>query len=713
MRNRVRVFSVLLLLLAVLGIPSLAQDETSSAVVSGRITHNGDAVAGVEVRVIYEGESKTAITDDIGIYRVDDVPTGGWVQVFVRPEPEFELAYRNWGAERLTDDLVKDFDLPDGQQLQGQFNEPDGSILRETFWLQVEPIEMNFDLPDDEWLGVTVQKGRFELVLPQGTYELSTETPLETFFLPAIIVDLQNDSVSGLVVTLLDSPPANTPTDAQTVSEQSPIFPVGFVGTFLREAPDDNAEVIASVSSARLPIIGISPDENYYLVDYEGQQGWIKAVGRVEGDLSSVPVVEPEEQPPMLTLGSFGGPVRLAPSSDAEIVARATNVSLAIIGMSVDEDYYLVDFDGQEGWISIVFGHIEGDLSVIPVVGVINGPTDTPTMSEDIPIMTANVTSATIRSAPDVNQGEVIMEEVTGELRIIGRTEDRRYYQVIFEGTVGWLSYIHAGQIDGDISLVPIIDITDAEATMAEANVEPCMVSTDQAQPVELRVGFGMHRGVIASLAADTGFEVKGQNTDDDGGIWYALDKQEATPRQAIDIRGDVVWVAAEDVDVVGDCGVVVIIDATGIIPLQSQMSDESTSDADTPGIVSRTTVYVPGDAEWFDTRITVSAGQTFRLLVSGQVNPCPFDGCAYMGPEGVADRFTPSERQLMEWTSYPMPYAVTLVFIGRVGTGAPFVIGTGGTFTASNNGSLQFRNNDWFPENNLGGYTVVIEVQQ
>lgn len=51
-----------------------------------------------------------------------------------------------------------------------------------------------------------------------------------------------------------------------------------------------------------------------------------------------------------------------------------------------------------------------------------------------------------------------------------------------------------------------------------------CTVSTDQARTVRVRVGFGENRTVVTFLPIDTEFAVVGQNTDDSGATWYALD---------------------------------------------------------------------------------------------------------------------------------------------------------------------------------------------
>jgi len=96
-------------------------DAQTAVTVSGTIRHGGNPVSGVGVHVIWEGDSREVTTGPGGTYSVGGVPTGGWVQIFVRPPIADRLAFRNWGAEELTGDLSKDFDLQSGYRLQGEF----------------------------------------------------------------------------------------------------------------------------------------------------------------------------------------------------------------------------------------------------------------------------------------------------------------------------------------------------------------------------------------------------------------------------------------------------------------------------------------------------------------------------------------------------------------------------------------------------------------
>ena len=137
---KIRVLSIVLIFLFLCPTPTTrsgkpvhvapAPADTASrtaATVSGTIRHGGTPVSDVEVHVIWEGGSQMVTTGTDGIYGVGGVPTGGWVQIFVRPPIADRLAFRNWQIDPLTADLTKDFNLVDGARLQGEFRRPDDS----------------------------------------------------------------------------------------------------------------------------------------------------------------------------------------------------------------------------------------------------------------------------------------------------------------------------------------------------------------------------------------------------------------------------------------------------------------------------------------------------------------------------------------------------------------------------------------------------------
>jgi uncharacterized surface protein with fasciclin (FAS1) repeats len=93
---------------------------------------------------------------------------------------------------------------------------------------------------------------------------------------------------------------------------------------------------------------------------------------------------------------------------------------------------------------------------------------------------------------------------------------------------------------------------------------EACLVSTTEVDTVRVRVGPGENRTSVSFLPADQEFEPLGQTEDEDGNIWFQLDKEEAAPGRSINEA----WVAADELDTTGDCSAIGEAAAPPIIPI-------------------------------------------------------------------------------------------------------------------------------------------------
>ena len=110
--------------------------------------------------------------------------------------------------------------------------------------------------------------------------------------------------------------------------------------------------------------------------------------------------------------------------------------------------------------------------------------------------------------------------------------------------------------------------------------------------------------------------------------------------------------------------------------------------------------VVIAAGAGWIDTGLTLEAGQSIAIQAAGGMNLWP--ACEIEKESvGLLDASCP------DWElgpagglgpaadGYPLPGAPVAAVIGRVGAGAPFLIGAGGTFESPTNGTLQVRIND------------------
>lgn len=151
---------------------------------------------------------------------------------------------------------------------------------------------------------------------------------------------------------------------------------------------------------------------------------------------------------------------------------------------------------------------------------------------------------------------------------------------------------------------------TDSDTETATAT-EACIISTADSNTVQIRVGPGLNRTVIAFLPALVDFEALGQTTDDAGNIWFRVPQEEVAPTKAVNET----WVAADDVDQSGDCVNVVDAAAPPIIPIRqaqpttvpqtdtaTDSSDGTTTEPDAPAqpAVDASGSIIPLAGPWF-----------------------------------------------------------------------------------------------------------------
>jgi hypothetical protein len=110
-------------------------------------------------------------------------------------------------------------------------------------------------------------------------------------------------------------------------------------------------------------------------------------------------------------------------------------------------------------------------------------------------------------------------------------------------------------------------------------------------------------------------------------------------------------------------------------------------------------TVRLAGTQRWVDSGIDVRRGDRLAFAVQGTITVN--SNGAKVGPDG-----TPGSRN----ARYPMPDAPLGALIGRVGNGAPFLIGSEtGTMTMTASGALMIGINDDYLDDNGGAFRVTI----
>lgn len=187
------------------------------------------------------------------------------------------------------------------------------------------------------------------------------------------------------------------------------------------------------------------------------------------------------------------------------------------------------------------------------------------------------------------------------------------------DGTLGLAMFMIFSDVSEEAS--PIVDEIIASFNVAvdddsPASDEACTVSTTQSNTVEIRVGPGANRTVIAFLPVGLSFDVLGQTTDSEDNIWFSVPKEDVAPTKAVNET----WVAGGSVDQRGDCANVVDALAPPIIPIRQAQSTPvpqvatdgtvtepttTTTEADTGDAfaVDSSCAFIPTQGQWLETR--------------------------------------------------------------------------------------------------------------
>lgn len=164
----------------------------------------------------------------------------------------------------------------------------------------------------------------------------------------------------------------------RTVIEQ-PLIPAGaahlVVNTaFLnvRSGPGTSHDIITTVpGGAELAVLSIAPDLVWYEVNTASGNGWVNSrftVGR--GDFSGVTrhVDALTGSTPRAVINTYRLNIRTGPGvGDSVVTAVAGGTTLAVLGKSSDDKWFLVEGDFGRGWLRNLYVAFRGDYSQVQV----------------------------------------------------------------------------------------------------------------------------------------------------------------------------------------------------------------------------------------------------------------------------------------------------------------------------------------------------------
>jgi hypothetical protein len=120
--------------------------------------------------------------------------------------------------------------------------------------------------------------------------------------------------------------------------------------------------------------------------------------------------------------------------------------------------------------------------------------------------------------------------------------------------------------------------------------------------------------------------------------------------------------------------------------------------------------LLIPGDREWIDTGVDVTAGEPITITAGGQVRVCANKTTRSEAPSVVGPQGTYFYGDLQTHETFPMPAAGNgpapcYCLIGRIGAGQPFYVGPERSWVVPTTGRLWLGINDYDPRGNAGAF--------
>ncbi len=205
--------------------------------------------------------------------------------------------------------------------------------------------------------------------------------------------------------------------------------------------------------------LALPAGQNYFQVEYYEATGnaFIDfSINQTSGGGAVVPTAAPPASGALATVTAYRLNVRNAPDPvNGQIITRINRLeTYPILGRNNDSTWYLLDVNGTQGWVSGGFINVANGYN-IPIVGA--SSTAQPTTSATGNTVTATPYNVVIRSGPGTQYRRLGLFPVTGTAAVVGRNNSNTWWQIDFNGIVGWVSAQYAIiSPSANLSIVPV-----------------------------------------------------------------------------------------------------------------------------------------------------------------------------------------------------------------------------------------------------------------
>lgn len=174
-------------------------------------------------------------------------------------------------------------------------------------------------------------------------------------------------------VPVIGAPSEPVVTDQPAIPEGAAHLVVNTAFLNVRTGPGVSHDILTTVSGGTtLEVLSIAPDGKWYQVNSAAGAGWVHSgytVGR--GDFSGVPrAIDPlSGSTPRVVVNTSRLNIRSGPGAGHNVVTSVPGgTTLAVVGVSADRKWFLVEGDFGQGWLRNLYAVFRGDYDQVPTV---------------------------------------------------------------------------------------------------------------------------------------------------------------------------------------------------------------------------------------------------------------------------------------------------------------------------------------------------------
>ncbi len=289
--------------------------------------------------------------------------------------------------------------------------------------------------------------------------------------------------VSGEVEPLVDvTPSANaTPAAVEVVTAPGAASATGLVRSLdnvrIRQQPDIDSPRIGFIGWGEVAeLLAVSADGAWYQINFKGVTGWsVAEFFEVVGSDTPTVITQPNNVvldtplsvPPV---GNASGLVtalgnvrlRAEPSLQSQRISFiGWGEQAEIVGINEDGTWYQINYNGIVGWSLAEFFVVEGTITTGTVtvqttpgaatVTPVPGATTAPTTGGQVFGIVRSLGNLRLREAPDLNARQIGRLGWGDEANLLAVSDDGFWYQIEFEGIIGWAIADYFELVQGQI----------------------------------------------------------------------------------------------------------------------------------------------------------------------------------------------------------------------------------------------------------------------